>query len=99
MLACAPGRASTPSPTGRRWRWRSSANAVNLMILWDEYRTVHPDGNAYSRFCQLFREFDRRLSPTMRQQHVAGHKLFVDYPGKRVPIADPLRMPRRRRVS
>ena len=64
--------------------------AVNLMILWDEYRAVHPDGYAYSRFCQLFREFERRLSPTMRQQHVAGHKLFVDYSGKRVPIADPL---------
>jgi transposase len=63
---------------------------VNLMILWDEYRAVHPAGYAYSRFCQLFREFERRLSPTMRQQHVAGHKLFVDYSGKRVPIADPL---------
>src|ERR1700722_9790571 len=64
--------------------------AVNLMILWDEYRAVHPDGYAYSRFCQLFREFERRLSPTMRQQHVAGHKLFVDYSGKQVPIVDPL---------
>jgi transposase len=63
---------------------------VNLMILWDEYRAVHAGGYAYSRFCQLFREFERRLSPTMRQQHVAGHKLFVDYSGKRVPIADPL---------
>jgi transposase len=31
--------------------------------------TVHPEGYAYSRFCQLFREFERRLSPTMRQQH------------------------------
>jgi len=37
----------------------------------------------------LFREFERRLSPTMRQQHVAGDKAFVDYSGKRVPIADP----------
>jgi transposase len=64
--------------------------AVNLMILWEEYRAVHPDGYAYSRFCQMFREFERRLSPTMRQQHVAGHKLFVDYSGKRVPIVDPL---------
>lgn len=64
--------------------------AVNLLMLWDEYRAVHPDGYAYSRFCQLFRAFERRLSPTMRQQHVAGQKLFVDYSGKRVPIVDPL---------
>jgi transposase len=63
--------------------------AVNLLILWDEYRASHPDGYAYSRFCQLFREFERRLSPTMRQQHVAGHKAFVDYSGKKVPISDP----------
>jgi transposase len=62
---------------------------VNLMVLWEEYRAVHPEGYAYSRFCQLFREFERRLSPTMRQQHVAGHKAFVDYSGKRVPITDP----------
>jgi hypothetical protein len=31
-----------------------------------EYRAVHPEGYAYSRFCQLFREFERRLSPVMR---------------------------------
>jgi transposase len=62
---------------------------VNLLMLWDEYRAVQPRGYAYSRFCQLFREFERRLSPTMRQQHVAGDKAFVDYSGKRVPIADP----------
>ena len=62
---------------------------VNLLVLWDEYRAIHPEGYAYSRFCQLFREFERRLSPTMRQQHVGGHKAFVDYSGKRVPIVDP----------
>jgi transposase len=57
------------------------------MVQWEEYRAV-PVGYADSRSCQLFREFERRLSPTMRQQHVAGHKAFVDYSGKRVPIAD-----------
>ncbi|GAC1485343.1 MAG: IS21 family transposase [Acetobacteraceae bacterium] len=61
---------------------------VNLLVLWEEYRATHPEGYAYSRFCQLFREFERRLSPTMRQQHVAGHKAFVDYSGKQVPIID-----------
>jgi transposase len=62
---------------------------VNLLVLWEEYREVHPDGYAYSRFCYLFREFERRLSPVMRQHHVAGDKLFVDYSGKKVPIVDP----------
>jgi transposase len=62
---------------------------VNLLVLWEEYRAAHPEGYAYSRFCQLFREFERRLSPVMRQSHAAGHKAFVDYSGKRVPITDP----------
>ena len=42
-----------------------------------------------SRFCDLYREFERRLSPMMRQHHVAGDKLFVDYAGKTIGIVDP----------
>ena len=62
---------------------------VSLLILWEEYDAVHPQGYGYSRFCELYRAFERRLSPTMRQTHVAGHKAFVDYSGKKVPIVDP----------
>ena len=62
---------------------------VTLQILWDEYRAVHPGGYGYSRFCELFRSFERRLSPTMRQEHVAGDKVFVDYSGKKIAIVDP----------
>jgi len=62
---------------------------VNLMVLWEEYREVHPDGYGYSRFCDLFREFERRLSPVMRQHHAAGDKVFVDYSGKKLAIVDP----------
>ena len=62
---------------------------VNLLILWEEYRDAHPDGYSYSRFCDLFREFERRLSPVTRQHHAAGDKLFVDYSGKNIVIADP----------
>jgi transposase len=36
------------------------------------------------------RAFQQRLSPVMRQHHVAGDKLFVDYSGKRLLINDPL---------
>ncbi|BAB52318.1 transposase, partial [Mesorhizobium japonicum] len=61
---------------------------MTLPILWEEYGAVHPEGYAYSRFCDLFRGFERRLSPTMRQEHVAGDKVFVDYSGKKLPIAD-----------
>jgi transposase len=84
---------------GARYRiepdWASIARelkrpGVNLMILWEEYRAVHPDGYVYSRFCQLFREFARRLSPSMRQNHVAGDKGFVDYSGKKIAVVNPM---------
>ena len=45
---------------------------VNLVILWEEYREKEPDGYGYSRFCDLYREFERRITPVMRQHHAAG---------------------------
>ena len=62
---------------------------VTMMILWEEYRESNQDGYGYSRFCDLLRGFERRLSPVTRQHHVAGEKAFVDYSGKRIPIVDP----------
>ena len=63
---------------------------VTMTILWEEYREGHPEGYGYSRFCDLLRGFERRLTPVMRQ-HVAGEKAFVDYSGKRIGIVDPTR--------
>ena len=61
---------------------------VTLALLWEEYRDVQSGGYGYSRFCELFRGFEQRLSPVMRQHHVAGDKAFVDYSGKKVSIVD-----------
>ena len=62
---------------------------VTMTILWEEYRETQSGGYGYSRFCDLLRGFERRLTPVMRQHHVAGDKAFVDYSGKRIGIADP----------
>src|SRR5258708_3409038 len=59
---------------------------VTLLILWDEYIAANPDGYSYSRFCELYRSFDKTLSVTMRQTHAAGERLFVDYAGDGVPV-------------
>jgi transposase len=63
---------------------------VTLSLLWEEYRAVHPDGYGYSRFCELYCRWKGRLSPTMRQVHVAGEKMFVDYAGQTIDILDGL---------
>src|SRR3954471_12676931 len=62
---------------------------VTLMLLWEEYRQREPDGYRYSRWCELYRAWEGRLSPTMRQAHPAGERLFVDYAGQTVDVVDP----------
>ena len=59
---------------------------VTLLIVWDEYIATNPGGYSYSRFCELIAVFEAKLSPTMRQTHVAGERLFVDYAGDGVPV-------------
>ena len=59
---------------------------VTLLILWDEYIAANPSGYSYSRFCELYRFFEKRLSVTMRQTHAAGERMFVDYAGDGVPV-------------
>jgi len=62
---------------------------VTLSLLWEEYRGAWPDGYGYSRFCDLHRAWKAGLSPTMRQTHIAGEKMFVDYAGSTIEIIDP----------
>lgn len=63
-------------------------SGVTLMLLWQEYRAHHPQGFAYSWFCEHYRAWIGRLDLVMRQEHRAGEKLFVDYAGPTVPIID-----------
>jgi transposase len=61
---------------------------VTLALLWEEYRSAQPEGYGYSRFCELYRLWEGRLAPTMRQHHVAGERMFVDYAGATIPVIE-----------
>jgi transposase len=61
---------------------------VTLGLLWEEYKGGHPDGYQYSRFADLYREWSKKLDLSMRQEHRAGEKMFVDYAGATVPVTD-----------
>ena len=63
---------------------------VTLQLLWEEYRGQHPGGYAYSQFCEHYRAWKGRLTPTMRQTHIAGERLFVDYAGTTLTVIDGL---------
>jgi transposase len=62
---------------------------VTLMLLWEEYKAVHPGGLQYSQFCERYRAYARTLDLPMRQGHRAGEQCFIDYAGQTVPVIDP----------
>jgi transposase len=62
---------------------------VTLELLHEEYLEQHPQGLRYSAFCERYRAFLGRRQLSMRQHHVAGDKVFVDYSGKRPQLFDP----------
>jgi transposase len=61
---------------------------VTLMLLWQEYKEVYPNGYQTSQFCHLYRQWVKQLDPVMRQEHRAGEKMFVDYAGMTAAVFD-----------
>ncbi|MDA8269472.1 MAG: IS21 family transposase [Actinomycetota bacterium] len=84
----APAAAVRPTPEWKKIHVELRRPHVTLMLLWIEYRESNPDGYAYSQFCELYRRFRRGVDLVMRQEHKAGEKLFVDFPGAQIPIYD-----------
>jgi transposase len=62
---------------------------LTLQLVWQERRENDPEGYAYSRFCDLYRQWLKRRDLVLRQDHRAGEKMFVDYAGATMPIHDP----------
>ena len=52
---------------------------VTLSLLWEEYKTQHPDGYQRSQFAKLFRDHTKKLQFSMRQEHKGGEKAFLDF--------------------
>ena len=79
------------APTDPDWPYihtEMKRRGVTLALLWQEYRDQHTQGYAYSWFCERYSDWRKRITPTMRQTHVAGEKLFVDWAGDTIPIYD-----------
>jgi transposase len=85
------GHRRRPEPDWAALNRELKRKHVTLQILWDEYIEANPDGYRYSRFCDLYRGWEGRLPVTMRQTHLGGDKLFVDYAGDTVPVIIDLR--------
>ena len=81
-----PGPARRAEPDWASIHRELKRKHVTLSILWEEYIAQQPEGLRYSRFCELYRSFAAKLPVVMRQTHLGGEKLFVDYAGDTVPV-------------
>jgi transposase len=61
---------------------------LTLQLIWQEGRESNPEGYGYSRFCDLYRRWLKKLDLVLRQTLRAGEKMFVDYAGATIPIHD-----------
>lgn len=78
-----------PLPDFADLRRELSRKGTTLLLLWREYKAREPDGYGYSRFAELFAEWEKRTDLRMLQRHKAGEKLFVDYAGVPARWTDP----------
>lgn len=63
---------------------------VTLLLLWQEYEQTHGKyAYRYAQYCAKYREWLIKQKPSMRQIHLAGEKLFIDYSGSTIDIIDP----------
>jgi transposase len=86
----APGESrARPLPDWGEIHSELGRKGVTLALLHIEYLERHPNGYAYTQFCDYYRRWRSRQKRSMRQVHRAGEKLFVDYSGKKPEIVDP----------
>jgi transposase len=83
------GLARFAAPDFGRIHRELKRKGVTLTLLWEEYCEA-AQGVPYSRsrFFERYQQFVRTLRRSMRQTHVAGEKLFVDFAGHTVPVID-----------
>jgi len=87
--AAAPPGATRPVPDCAYLHAERKKPGVTLELLHLEYLEQHPTGYRYTQFCELYRQWLARHRLSMRQEHRAGEKVFVDYAGQKPSLIDP----------
>ena len=59
---------------------------MTRQLLWERYRLEHPTGFGLSQFKHYLSQWKAQTSPTMRIEHKAGDKLFVDFAGDKLSL-------------
>lgn len=59
---------------------------MTTLKQWQEYLERHPDGYGLTQFRLALQRYRLITNPTMRMEHKAGDKMFVDYTGSKLWI-------------
>lgn len=62
---------------------------VTLQLLWQEYKDNRSDYYGYSQLCHHYFHWRKEKKVSMRMEHKAGDKMFVDFTGKKLQTTDP----------
>lgn len=63
-------------------------NGVSRYLLWLEYKQQYPEGYQYVQFCYHYRQWKLASQVSLRMEHKAGDKLFVDFAGDALYLSD-----------
>lgn len=85
-----PSDVARPSPVWEEVHRELRGKHVTRQLVWEEYAARHLDtAYGYSQFCQLYRAWLKDIDVCMRQTHVPGERVFVDFAGDTIRIIDP----------
>ena len=87
-----PPAATRPVPEWATVHQELKRKGVTLQLLWVEYQAAAAEPARcyqYTQFCRHYHAWAKTLDPVLRQVHVAGERLFVDYAGPTMPVVDP----------
>lgn len=82
--------ARRPTPDWATVHRERKRKGVTLVLLWQAYKALTPDGLQSSPCCEAYRVWAGKLDLVMRQSHRAGETLCVDYAGQTMPVVNPL---------
>jgi transposase len=70
------------------YRSELSRRGVTRQLLWQEYRSDHPDGYGYSQFCEHLERYLKRDQAVMHFTHQPAEQMQVDFAGGKMSYID-----------
>lgn len=101
MLFCITEDAAPPDPSREELESllpsickELGKRGMTTLKQWDKYISEHPDGYGLTLFRVAVQHYRMINNPSMRMEHKAGDKMFVDYTGDKLWTYPPREQPR-----